>query len=493
MSEYYNNCIFSYYISDTPAFFSELPETHTFGKYFVYLDGRTPFDSASENNRECAVFGYAVDVINGESDNLAEKMLNFGSSIDEIITYEKRLGGKYLILYREGNECYALGDATCSIPIFYSVGLKNFVCTSNSEYIVKSYNLNYDNESLKIRRSSDISQAMPFDVTPYKEIKQLIPNHYLSFSQEKAIRVVISREKHKNITVEQATDIVLPMIENITRFYEKHFKLYCPITSGRDSRVVLAFLKSNSDKPVLSYTIKHKEFKENEQDLIIPKKIAKVFPMHYEQIKVEQPDVLLKKQIDEIVGANKYSQRTLTIANTLYKRYNDGAILNGDIIGQVGKCSLHRDIPRFFATPGYFRCKLHNYSKGAKKQLKYWLDEIKKSGEKVNTFDLFSIENRMGRWASQENLIYNTIGQIYLNIFNSKSIIYIWTAVKRSERKKSKLHIALIEKKDSILLTVPFKDENVFIKCAKANGVFYLISSYIKYYADRIKFYKRGC
>lgn len=491
MSKINRNCVFSYIISDTPTFFSELPKKYIFGKYFVYVDSRTPFVYASKNNRECAVFGYAVDVITGESDNLAEKLLSFSNSIDEIVTYEKRMGGKYLVLYRERNDCYALGDATCSIPVFYSVGLKNFVCTSNFEYIVKINRLTPDEDLLKIRNYSDISQAMPFDVTPYKEIKQLLPNHYLFFSREKSTRFINSNEKQKKITIEQATNIVLPMIEKIVNFYYGHFKLYCPITSGRDSRVVLAFLKRNQEEPILAYTIKHKEYKKNEQDLIIPKKLTKVFPVRYEQIEIVQIDDLFKKQMDEILGAKKYSQRTLTIANTIYKHYSDGAIINGDIIGQIGKCSLHRDIPRFFAKPGYFRTKLHNYSKGAKIQLKYWLEEIEKAGEKVNVFDLFSIENRLGRWASQENLIYNSIGQLYLNIFNSRSIIYIWTAVKRNERKKSKLHIALIEKKVPTLLSVPFEvDKNFFSRCAKANGIFYLISSYIKHYAERIRFNK---
>ena len=54
----------------------------------MYLDGGNSL-ILHPRITECAVFGYAVDVINGESDNLGKKMLNFGSSIDEIITYEK--------------------------------------------------------------------------------------------------------------------------------------------------------------------------------------------------------------------------------------------------------------------------------------------------------------------------------------------------------------------------------------------------------------------
>lgn len=95
----------------------------------------------------------------------------------------------------------------------------------------------------------------------------------------------------------------------------------------------------------------------------------------------------------------------------------------------------------------------------------------------------------MGRWAAQENLIYNSLGQLYLNVFNSRSIIYVWTAVSRKERKKSNIHVDLIKRKKPELLAVPFEsDENILVRLSKANGLMYLLSSYTKYYIERMKF-----
>ena len=253
----------------------------------------------------------------------------------------------------------------------------------------------------------------------------------------------------------------------------------------------MAFLAGN-DTSLQCYTIRHPEHCGDEQDMVIPKQLCSENKMQYEQISDVTISEGLKKEMDRLLGENHYSLRTLRIAQTIWEHYGDGAIINGDIIGQVGKCSLHRDIPLCFATPGYFRCKLHNYSSGAKKELKRWLSEKKYSGECVNLFDLFSIENRMGRWAGQENLIYNSVGQIYLNIFNSRSIIYVWTAVSRTERKKSRIHVSLIKNKMPSLLNVPFEsDESTIIRLSKSNGLAYLLSSYAKYYIERIRF-KRG-
>ena len=474
----------------------EIGQKINFGDLCLCSDIKTPVSRAISDEREILLFGLAVDVRNGTSENLPQRILETTNSLQEVIRYEYFLGGKYILFYREGGECYALPDATASIPFCYTVGKTEFMCSSVSEFMAKQLNLNEDPSLKKIRVSSEISQAMPFDLTVYKEIKQLLPNHYFSFKSQRAERFVNETKIQSEISPEKAAEITSPFIEKIAELYTSRFKPYCPITAGRDSRAVLAFLRSSyADASGLQcYTIKHKNHIGDEQDLTVPRQLSEKFGLKYEQIKDIDVSDELKISADELFGKGKYSERTLLIANTVYKQYGDGAVTNGDIIGQVGKCSLHRDISERLATAGYFRCKLHNYSRGAKSALKEWMNEIKASEERVNLFDLFSVENRMGRWAAQENLIYNTVGQAYLNIFNSRSIIYVWTAVSRKERKKSALHIELIKKADASLLEIPFeKEESRLVRFSKSNGVFYYLFSYLKYWVKCIIFYiKRG-
>ena len=490
-----SKCVFSYFITENADQVDisslELPIKKSFGKYDIYTDDNTPYISFFDGNIECAIFGLSVNVITGESDNVAKEIMQKCRSSADVVEYEKQLGGKYILLFRNGEHYHIQGDATCSIPIFYNTD-GEFVCSSNYQYIKKAKNYPEDAAFSEIRKNGDISQAMPYDITPCREIKQLIPNHYLDVNSRASVRFINTEIKQKSLLVETAADAVMPMIEKLLLFYLQRFKIYCPITSGRDSRVVLAFLlKSRAD--FSCYTIKHPEHNEKTQDIVVPISLCKKVGVAHKI--VEDVVVLddLKSEMDMILGEGNYSQRTLRIAQTIQTYFGDGAIINGDIIGQVGKCSLHRDIPSVFATPSYFRCKLHNYSNGAKKQLKYWLNEIKSSGEKVNTFDLFSVENRMGRWAGQTSALYNSIGQVNLNIFNSRSIIYIWTAVDRSKRKKSLLHIAMIQKLACELLSVPFeKDKKKIMQISKSNGITYLISSYAKYFIEKRLFsYKK--
>ena len=485
-----DTAIFSYCLSSEPIKYRSMPIRYCFGKYHLSIDSRTPYSVSQNQNGECAIFGYAVNVITAKCDSIPDEILTNCNSIDEVIEYEKNLGGKYIIFYNNKEEYYILGDATASVPLFYySIG--SVFCSNNPQLIAERFDLSPNPQYLKIRHSSDISQAMPFDITVYKEIKQLLPNHYYDVNKAKSVRFVNSAGKQREMEVEEATDKVLPMIDVLARYYLNNFKINCPITSGRDSRVVLAFLLANGFDGSCC-TIKHPEHTDKTQDIVVPGKLCSAAGVPHSIIKDVELTPSDLERMDDLLGKGNYSTRTLRIAQTVKDHCANSAIINGDIIGQVGKCSLHRDIPACFATPGYFRCKLHNYSHEAKQQLKLWIDEIKQSGEKINTFDLFSIENRMGRWAAQENLIYNSIGQIYLNVFNSRSIIYIWTAVSRNERKNSCIHIDLIKKKMPELLGIPFeRDESLLVRLSKANGLTYLLSSYAKYYIESVKF-KRG-
>jgi hypothetical protein len=112
------SCVFSFYISESDLEIEELKNKHSFGKYTVLTDSRTISFHASNENSECMIFGYAVNVFTRESENLTEKIISFCSNISEVVEFEKSLGGKYVILYRWEEQYYLLGDATFSIPVF---------------------------------------------------------------------------------------------------------------------------------------------------------------------------------------------------------------------------------------------------------------------------------------------------------------------------------------------------------------------------------------
>ena len=453
------------------------------GDFSICMSEKTLYEFREEGDVSCLIIGLATCV--SQDMEAMDWLWKHCHSIESFIEAEKFLGGKYVLFLRMKEQYYVMGDATCSIPIFYTCDSERILCSCYAFQMANEMQFKPDNTLLKIRESGDSSQIMPYDYTIWKEIKRLLPNHCLHLNEQRAIRIVNHHSKQSALTAEEAAEKTLPYTKRLADFYSKKFPVACALTSGRDSRAVLAVLGCNEQMPV--YTIKHEDFGENTPDIVVPKLIAEQAHLNYQQLKdIELTDDDIA-QASAILGENNYSKRTLMLAHTIKHYLGEYAVINGDIIGQVGKCSLHRDIPKCFATPSYFRCKLHNYSKAAKQGLNLWLQEIDQSDECVNSFDLFSIENRMGVWAANENEIYNMVGQYYLNIFNSRSIIYEWTRVDRKVRKASAIHLAIIKRIHPELLEIPFEPAGAFEKIAKYNGISYLIASYLKYHIGKIK------
>lgn len=484
----YRDSIFLFCVEMSTQSTTEYETAASFGPYRLSYTERTPVDKAVLDDRELLILGFAVDVRNGVGDDLALTLLSSTQTLQDVIAYEAYLGGKYILLYKDSSGIYVIPDATASVPFCYTTGNRPLICASDSEIIAQKFELKPDKDLLEIRHCEDPSQAMPYDLTVYREILQLLPNHYFSFAERKAVRFVNSTDKQNSLTPKEAAVQTAPLIQNLLRYYYSKFKLYCPLTSGWDSRVVLSMMLT-LDKNVDTYTICHNSFSPQEPDVVIPKQLAKRFSVTNNQIPDLEPNETTIQAFCRRFGNTGYSKRTLMIANTIKTAYGDGAVINGDIIGQVGKCSLHRDISEKLATARYFRCKLHNYSKASLNYLNRWIKDIKDSGEQVNLFDMFSVESRMGRWAAQENLIYAMMGQKYLNIFNSRSIIYVWTRVSRKDRKLSKIHQELLNLTNPELMQIPVGgNPSTVERMTKWNGLTYYLASFAKYYYQKFSF-----
>lgn len=476
------NGLFQFCFSFSPLDAQSLPEIHLGDAYF-YHDYNTPIKYIDAPDKGVLLYGYATDLFEPSCD-IVESLIK-SNSIEEALQIERMLGGKYVIFLRFGSCWYAIPDATSSVPLFYRTD--KVFCASQIPALVAG--LHMDESYLKARLSGDFSQALPYDITEYREVRQLLPNHYLDFQKNKAYRFTAASDRIRHLTPEDAANQTLPLIRNLYAYYANHFRIYCPLTGGRDSRVILAIaLKNNANTPC--YTMRHPEHTEASDDLRIPAALAREYGFPYSCIK----DVCVPQSLKDFTAKNIgiYSDRTLRLACTVKAHCNGAAIINGDIIGQVGKVSLHRDIPEIFATPAYFCCKLHNYSPLSKRLLKEWIDDIRASKEQISSFDLFSIENRLGRWAAQENMIYNLLGQPYFNVFNSRSILYPWTSVARGLRKNGAIHSELLRLAYPQIAESKYATDNMGARLSKLHWITYLLASFLKYYLQKLIFKKRN-
>lgn len=486
-SDMLNQSLFTYFFHKNNApVFNKLSKIIYFDKYILCLSEKTEFLMAKRNNQVVGIIGLCVDS-RGELVDIPQYIIHNSKSIDDLINIEGRFAGKYVLLYIKNGELYIIGDATCSIQINYSIG-DQFAISSSAAFLAEYCGYQYSKEHLDIRKASDVSQAMPNDITVYKEIKQLLPNYYLDVSRRKSYYLDFRKYPADFLSVENTAEKTVDLINNITSQYVDKYDIVCPLTSGKDSRVVLAFLKKHI-KNVMCYTLRHFSHQDNEPDLLIPKALTEELELPYIQIKDEKVPSEVINWFDNHLGKHLYSRYTLTLAYTIKKHFSNKAIVNGDIIGQIGKSSLHRNLPEKWANVSYFMCKLHNYSKEAKDEMKIWFESALRKNNYISIYDLFSWEIRLGRWAAQTGYIYNTIGIPYLNIFNCRDVIYIWTKADRNLRQQSELHKEILKIVNPELLKFPFSSEkNMLFRLAQLNDLCFYLASYVKHWLSKILF-----
>lgn len=468
----FDQALFTYAISDRRMEkFSQHLLFESADLIINYTSKTTVLHDNTENG-EIAIIGLCVDSHGKiEREDIPAFLLKqHFTSVEDVYSYCDRFAGKYVILYSNHNGSFLWGDATCSIPINYAKGSteKTFCATPFDKMTADYFGYGLDEHLKKIRYSAEPSQAMPGELTPYKEVKALLPNQYLDIIHGKTKRVIISCGVKKQ-NWKKLVHHSYRLSRMIAKEYGKHYELICPITSGYDSRVVYAILKSVCSN-VFCFTQMWDGFTEKTADLYIPEIICKSYGQPYEVINyVDTPEQYIK---DVFENAGVYnSDRTVKEAYMYIHRFEGQARINGNIVGQIGKSSVTNTVPDIFGTARFFQCKIHNTEKSVKNELSHYIKDMKQSGK--NICDLFALENRCGRWGGQEEALYSLCGMNSLNIFNCRELIKDWLAVSRKLRVNKEVHLELLRVCDEKLLQFPFNPDERFCFLKKSWILFY--------------------
>lgn len=468
------------------ADFAYLPIAVRFGGYVLRTSRQTSILRSERLTRTIVVIGTCFDS-RSELSDVSAHLLDNSTNLQELLELERHLAGKYVILYTENDRLYILGDATGSMQVVYNVG-PELAVSSSPDLIAMYCGFSRDPALLRIRACSEVSQAMPNDLTLFGQVKQLLPNHYLDVGAMRSIRLDFGSVQINAVSIGEAASRTAIIVDRIACRYSRRFQLVCPITAGKDSRVVLAFLHKHVPD-IKCYTLRHNHHHLDEPDLVIPQVITKGLKVPHSIIDDIEPPSETANVFDAFLGKGLYSSYTLKLAYTIKQSLPARTVINGDIIGQIGKSSLHRNIPDAWANTHYFMCKLHNYSRHASAEMTRWLESCKAQGShRISVHDLFSWEIRMGRWAAQENYIYDLMGVNYLNIFNSRELIYLWVQTDRSMRMKSSLHEQVLGMIDPRLIPYPYElDSNYFAKVAKSNRFIFYLASHLKHWLGYLR------
>lgn len=474
----FDNAVYTYMVSDkivkkfSHQLFLESKEL------VVNYTSRTMVLHEVLEENEIAIIGLCVDAY-GEipREKIPDYFLRQSfSSAEEAFTFCDRFAGKYVILYIKENQCFLWGDATCSIPMNYTGSLKEkHFCVSPFDKMTAEYMGILPDENLeKIRKGQDPSQAMPGDLTPYKQIHSLLPNQFLNGKSGEPVRMKFKCSGNI-INTKEHVDYSYMLAMNIAEEYGKYNQLICPLTSGYDSRIVYCVLKEKFPE-ILCFTQKYEEFNADVSDVRVPSVICKIYGQPYRMLEYKETPLQYIGDVVKNAGLSN-SVETIKEAYMYMCEFHDEARINGNIAGQIGKSSITNSVPNVLGTSAFFQCKIHNTEKNTWNAMRNYLNDLKLSGD--NICDLFALESRCGRWAGQEEALYSLCGMNSLNIFNCRELIREWMSVSRKARVNKEIHKEFIILSDEKLLQFPFNPDEKF-EIMKKNWFLFYIATFVK-------------
>lgn len=480
----FNNAKFQYLISnERDERFLNFKELNN--ELILNYSKDTTVLSIKDKDKEVTIIGFCIDAYAElERYSIAKYLCVSIDDIESLIKLVGRLAGKYIIVFQNGKDVYIVGDASASLPVYYYFNDNNEISFSSSEYIISSFlDLNKSEKASLIENMAAPGIGLPNNLSRYDKLFFLLPNHYLDVPNRNDKRYFICYDDKKAENFSSILNQSMAIINNITQEYSKYYELVCPLTSGWDSRIILSFLTKNNETEC--YTFDHDSFNKDSAETNIPQRICKDLNIKYTKLLVQEMPLEIKESVESIIGSH-HIQKRVNLAYTIKEEFNDKAILEGSIIGHIGKSGMFGAVPDWLANDTYFITKTHSYSKESKRQTIKYLSELRKSVDKDKLFDLFALEIRCGRWGNQSSEIYSSLGVNMLNIFNNSELIFLWTEIARRERNNKNLHISFMEHNKPELLDYAFNPDYK-LSFVKDNRYSHYLASLIKYYYNKIK------
>lgn len=203
-----------------------------------------------------------------------------------------RLGGRWLLIAQQGNHSFLFNDPMGLRQAFYTDKERtdgNLWVMSQAGMAAERLGLTMDplaRDYVNRRLSKGHTEYMwPGSSSPFREIRHLLPNHYLDLGTGCCYRFW-PNEPLVPLTFDEAVERLSKRLPQLIEAAANRFDLVLGMTAGIDSRLVLA--ASKSIRQELSYvSVKQVGMQTDHADLMIPANLLRKLELPHEVIHVQ--------------------------------------------------------------------------------------------------------------------------------------------------------------------------------------------------------------
>jgi len=409
------------------------------------------------------LLGYILDPFNPSFNNIEiiNSIVENILVVDDIFHHLDSKCGRFVVIVKMNDELRIFNDAAGYRQIFYYTDdTNNIWCASQPSIIAEEFGLAIDRDIekdlLQLPLYNSEGRWYPGDITLYKDIYHLTPNHYLDINSG-AVKRYWPVKSIKSMSVEKVSEYSSKIIQGVFESASNRYNLALTVTAGYDTRVLLA--ACNRVKEKIHYlTHTHNNLNENGADIQIPQKILKRLSLkhhivHHSNKVNDDFQIIFKKNV---TGAKNNHESN---AYAFFKHFQnigmEMVVAQGEG-GGLGKSYYH--LPSFFDVNEKTLTTLSGMrgSQTAESAFKRWLESANNAVDYgISILDLLYWEMRLGNWSTFAISSYDIVFESFLP-FNCKKLIeYLISVDKKYRLFPNYTHIYLIEKMWPELLDFP--------------------------------------
>jgi hypothetical protein len=390
---------------------------------------------------------------------LLGRFLDFNALLQATFCY----GGRWVIIAVHGEQIIIFHDALGLRQVFYTDlnHMNGLWAMSQPGIVAEQFKLNISADAQEFIDSDEFRSnpeyRWPCAGTPFREIKQLLPNHYLD---------MVTGDSHRywpgsaleSVTVTGALESLSSLLPGIVTAVATRFEPVLGITAGLDSRLVLAACK-NLTGMISGISVRNNMMKGDHRDITVPARLLGRLGLGHKQITAKPrmtPEFAKTFRRNVFMAHDHYGPD----AEAILRCYShQKAVITGSG-AEIGKCRYGNKFRNANLTEITVKTLLRSVNMGYYQfPIKHFDDWLNSLGNiyNVNIADLFQWEHAHGNWLAMTQLEFNLAWREIVTPFNCRHILTTMLSVPERYRKPPhyQLFVKLIERLWPELLCEP--------------------------------------
>ena len=395
-------------------------------------------DQAGNVGVSATLIGYVLDPRDPRAGNvdILNKLISHVSQDGDLFEALAPLGGRWALIFNDGQRLKLVGDATGLRQIFHSdVAQTNELwCASQPNHMATVLGIQPAPEAqefIEWFQAHSPESWWPGDSSPYRELKRLLPNHYLDLATGQPHRFW-PRTSLPVRPLKDAVGGISEILAGMMQSAAKRFDLAVAMSAGWDSRLMLAASRSIA-RDIAYYTAKRPDMAWTHMDIHIPTRLLTKLKLRHDIIEhsTEASPEFTAAYNNNVPFAHGNRLAPLQSELNYYKRTKVGVTGN---VSEVARCFYPRpDAPGHAVTAEDLTAVTDMDHPFARARFSAWLKDL---GDPLNynILDLFYWEQRAGSWFAHNCLEFDMAWQDIFIPFNSRGLLKDMLSVDECDR-----------------------------------------------------------